>query len=169
MKKKGLLLSLIAFFSSVQAIEAELTWDDTIPLDAEALAESGIRETYEQYILPHLCHYVVHPLVITEKFAQENMVYSVFAGDKNYDIFGSQISEPDTWGRATWAIFSIVNQQLADSDIRFYALDNGNGLAGMFLTQQEYQRYVRVLEKEKKYTDIPYIPTDEPPWFGQRH
>jgi hypothetical protein len=38
---------------------------------------------------------------------------------------------------ATYALFSIVNTQLAGSPCRFYAINGGNELGGMFLTPEQ--------------------------------
>jgi hypothetical protein len=75
-------------------------------------------------------------------------------------------NEDESWGKATYALFSIVNAQLAGSPYRFYAINGGNDLGGMFLTLEEYEAAKRSL---KRKSDWPYLPTDEPPDYGQPH
>jgi hypothetical protein len=75
-------------------------------------------------------------------------------------------SEENSWGLATYAFFSIVNQQLPEKAPHFYAINGGNDLGGMFLSPEEVSRARATLKKRE---DWPYLPTKEPPWFGQEH
>lgn len=169
MKRWGWLLAVTACFTSVHAAEPTLNWDAMIHLDAEDLAEEGIAEHYVQDVLPTLRQYVAQPLEVSEQLDNDAAIYNVSAGGQQYAISSPQISEADSWGRATWAFFDIVNRQFSASDYRFYAFYNGNDLCGMFLTRQAYQHYVDGLSRMSRKTEIPYIPTAQAPWYGQPH
>jgi hypothetical protein len=63
-------------------------------------------------------------------------------------------------------LFTIINDQLTESKFRFYAIHGGNVLGGMFLTCDEAAAARTSLSRKR---DWPFIPTDEPPWYGQHH
>jgi hypothetical protein len=144
-----------------------LDYDRWIHLDAEALAETGFREAYES-LLPELRKYVPQPAPIEEVIDNDTPSYSVRCGTKEYAIYGPEHDEENSnsWGRATFAFFSIVNDQLAGSEYRFYAINGGNDLGGMFLTPAQARAAQDTLPNRR---DWPYLPTDEPPWYGQHH
>jgi hypothetical protein len=64
------------------------------------------------------------------------------------------------------ALFSIVNAQLKNSTHRFYAINGGNDLFGMFLTPAEATAAQKSLPNK---SDWPYLPKDEDEWYGQYH
>ncbi|GKX56700.1 hypothetical protein SOASR030_28120 [Leminorella grimontii] len=171
MKKNGFISLIFSLFSLLPLNgQAAFNYDATIHLDAEDLAEAGIKEIYEKGVLPQLRLYVEHPASIEEILDNDNGSYSVVANGKQYDIYGVQIEEYDSWGYATYSLFDIVNRQLASSDRKFYAFYAGNDLSGMFLTAEEYQRCVDdVIQKKAAKYNLPYFPTMETPWFGQPH
>jgi hypothetical protein len=145
-----------------------LNYDDAIPLDAEALAEGGIAEGYES-VLPKLCQFVKPPAIIEEERDDDAPSYSVRCGDSEFKIYDSNLDEDEgsnSWGRATAALFSIVNEQLKNSTHRFYAINGGNDLFGMFLTPGEAAAAQRSLPNKSHW---PYLPKDEEPWYGQYH
>ena len=72
-------------------------------------------------------------------------------------------NEDASWPNATYALFSIVNAQLTGSPYRFYAINGGNDLGGMFLTSEQYEGAKRSLERK---SDWPYLPSDQPPLYG---
>lgn len=147
-----------------------INWDNLIHLDAEDLAEQGIKEIYEKEVIPHLINYVANPIEIEEIKSIDNSQYQVKANNIVYLIYDDNIEQYLSWGYATFALFDIVNQQLKDSDFKFYAFENGNELSGMFMSNAEYQQYCNQLKINKeKLIEIPYIPTLEPDWFGQHH
>lgn len=117
-------------------------------LDAEALAETGIKEAYEG-LQATLKQYVAAPLPVEEQIDSVNARYTVTAGDIRYLIFSDTTPEADSWGNATYALFCIVNQQLAHSPYRFYAVNAGNDLGGLFLTQAQYQSAIASLKKRR--------------------
>ena len=100
-----------------------LDYDKLIFLDAEELAEGGIREAYTSIL-------------------------------------------PQSLGRAAHALFKIINDQLTNSEYRLFAINGGNDLGGMFLTQSELEDARRSLPRPE---DWPYLPTPEHPWYGQPH
>jgi hypothetical protein len=144
-----------------------LNYDDLVFLDAEDLAEGGIAQAYES-MLPYLRKYVQQPSQIEEITDNDAPRYAVKCGAKEFVVY-----EPDrdnkigvSWGRAAFVFFTIVNDQLASSGYRFYAINGGNDLAGMFLTPAQAQAaQITLLNKR----DWPYLPNDEPPWYGQHH
>lgn len=144
-----------------------LDYDKLILLDAEYLAEAGIREAYES-LLPELRKYVPEPGEIKEVIDHKAGRYAVRSGTKEFVIYAPDLRDEggDSWGRATVAFFNIVNDQLADSQYRFYAINGGNDLAGMFLTPAQAADAQKTLPNK---TDWPYFPKDEPDWYGQHH
>jgi hypothetical protein len=144
-----------------------LDHDRWIHLDAEDLAETGIRKAYER-LLPELRKYVPQPAPVEEIIDNDTPRYSVRCGSKEYAIYGPELDEADdnSWGHATFAFFHLVNGQLAGSEYRLYAINGGNELGGMFLTPAQARAAQDWLPKPR---DWPYLPTDEPPWYGQYH
>lgn len=144
-----------------------LNYDELVHLDAEDLAETGIREAYER-LLPELRKYVPNPTRVEEELDGDIPRYTVRCGGIEYAIFGPELGEENggSWARATLALFYIVNRQLAGSAYRFYALNGGNDLHGMFLTPKQATEARDALTNRR---DWPYLPTDEPPWYGQYH
>ncbi|WP_455207431.1 hypothetical protein [Kaarinaea lacus] len=167
MKKR--LAMILAFFGvssnngQPQAYPYELNYDNLIHLDAENLAEQGIKEAYEE-LKPNLKKYIEKPAEIIEKLDNNIPSYSVVCNGKNYEIYGSALVEGQSWGRAGYALFNIVNEQLKGQKVKFYAINGGNDLGGMILTEEEYNNAIKSLERK---TDWPYIPTLEHPWYGQ--
>ncbi|MDP9941331.1 hypothetical protein [Ectopseudomonas alcaliphila] len=162
-----LLLALGLFGSQQSQATTSLNYDSLILLDAEALAEQGISEAYER-LLPHLKKYVKSPIKIEEQFSSEIGRYSVKAGGEAYEIYGPGIegNEAESWGRATHAFFHIINKQIVSGDIRFYAVNNGNDLGGIFLSQSAVEQSKVALKNRQ---DWPYLPEPTPPWYGQHH
>jgi len=144
-----------------------LDYDRWIHLDAEDLAEAGIGEAYESLQL-ELRNYVQQPARIEELINNEAPRYSVKCGTMEFVIYEPELDSEsgNSWGRATFAFFTIINDQLASSEYRFYAINGGNDLGGMFLTQAQAQAAQKTLPNK---TDWPYLPTDEQPWYGQFH
>jgi len=143
-----------------------IDYDAMIHLDAEALAETGVKAAYEE-ILPSLKVYIAQPVKVTEVIDQKNSKYSVIANGKTYLIY-DELADPqmNSWGNATFALFDIINSQLVNSPVRFYALNGGNDLFGIFLTPQDAESSKKGL---KKKSDWPYLPKSDKPWFGMFH
>jgi hypothetical protein len=144
-----------------------LDYDQWIHLDAEDLAETGIGEAYER-LLPELRKYVPQPARVEEVIDNDAPSYSVRCATKEHSIDGPDLDDGigNSWGRASFAFFSIVNDQLATSEYRLYAINGGNDLGGMFLTTAQARESRDSLPNR---TDWPYLPTDEDPWYGQYH
>jgi hypothetical protein len=145
-----------------------LNYDDAIPLDAEALAEGGIAETYER-LLPELRKFVKNPAeTIEEDLDNDSPSYTVRCEGSQFVIYAPGIDggEGNSWGRATVALFAIVYEQLKSSSHRLYAINGGNDLFGMFLTPAEASAAQKSLPNKR---DWPYLPKNEEPWYGQYH
>jgi hypothetical protein len=145
----------------------ELDYTSAVHLDAEALAEQGIAQGYAN-IQPLLKTYSVVPLVVGEKIQADKGIYAVTAEDHVQQISPSPLGggEYESWGVATVALFDIVNRQLVESPVKFYALNSGNDLMGIFLTESQAEAAKRSL---KRRSDWPYLPRMQVPWFGQYH
>lgn len=148
-----------------------IDYDLAFPLDGEDLAEEGVQDAYRE-IVPLLAGYGVQARLVTENFESSSGDYSIDFDGLRYVIVGpggaegSWESQADAWGLATCALFDIVNRQLAGNDVRFFALSGGNELHGIFMSAAQAERARRALPRKR---DWPYLPTPEPPWFGQPH
>jgi hypothetical protein len=160
-------LVLLSSCKSEGHLRYELDYDQMILLDAEALAEGGIGEAY-QSLLPKLRRFVSQPVEIEEVIEDNASRYAVRYRDREYNIYspGFEDREGQSWGRATHALFSIVNDELVNSEHLFYAINSGNDLGGMFLTPEECEAAQKSLSGK---TDWPYLPTLDHPWYGQHH
>ena len=145
----------------------QLNYDEMVLLDAEDLAETGIGEAYKA-LLARLRQFVQEPAEVEEITDFDVPTYSVRSLGKEYKIYspGLEDGEGQSWGRATCAFFRIINEQMGHSNHRFYAINSGNDLGGIFLTQTEREAAIKSLGNK---TDWPYIPTNEHPWYGQPH
>ena len=144
-----------------------LDYDKLIHLDSENLAEQGIGKAYED-LAKHLRAHGVEPAPVEEVIDASGSEYRLRFRGAEFVIYSPSVagSEENSWGLATYAFFSVVNQQLPESGPRFYAIDGGNDLGGMFLTAEEVSRARATLKRRE---DWPYLPTNEGPWFGQEH
>jgi hypothetical protein len=143
-----------------------LNYDDAIHLDAEDLAEAGIAEAYER-LLPRLRQFVKQPLKVIETRDDDAPSYSVQCGGKSFAIYAPEIeATSNSWGNATVALFTIVNDQLVNSTHRFYAINGGNDLFGIFLTPAQAAEAQKTLPNKR---DWPYLPKDEQEWYGEFH
>jgi hypothetical protein len=145
-----------------------LDYEKMIFLDAENLAEAGIKRAYARKIVPRLGEYVSEIAEVQEIIDNSAPSYSVTCGGLEYAIYapGLPDQEGQSWGRATHALFELVNAQLVKSEYRLYAVNGGNDLGGIFLTQSECDSARRALPRKD---DWPYLPTLEHPWYGQFH
>jgi hypothetical protein len=143
-----------------------IDYDTAIHLDAEALAETGIQTAYEE-ILQELRKYIDHPSKVVEVIDQINSKYSIIANGRTYVIYDEQLDpKMNSWGNATFAFFDIINSQLVNSPVRFYALNGGNDLFGIFLPPQDAESSKKGI---KRKSDWPYLPKNETQWFGMFH
>jgi hypothetical protein len=143
----------------------ELDYEELVYLDAEGLAETGIKEAYDA-LLPELRKYLPAPAAVEEIIDNGAPRYAVFAEGVEYLVYSSELdsSEGRSWGRATYIFFQIVNAQLSGSTHRFYAFYGGNDLGGMFLTSAEAELASGSLASKAEW---PYLPTMDHPWYGQ--
>jgi hypothetical protein len=148
-------------------VDFDLNYDDIVILDAESLAEGGIGDAYEE-LLPKLQQYVAQPRMIEENLDDDAPRYSVTYGAKEFVVYSPELDEGEgqSWGRATNTFFAIVNDQLASSEYRFFAINGGNDLGGMFLQPAQAEAARNGLPRK---LDWPYLPNDEHPWYGQCH
>jgi hypothetical protein len=144
-----------------------LDYDRMTLLDAENLAEEGIADAYNR-LLPELRKYIDHPANLEEVTDPDVPTYAIRCNGKEHLICSAD--EPGTeeasWGRATYFFFLIVNEQLEGAGVRFYAINGGNELGGLFLTPEQARSAQAMLHQKD---DWPYIPVLDPPWFGQFH
>lgn len=163
-----LILLIFVRFRSRREEAVVLNYDDMIMLDAEALGEGDIGSAYKDKVLPALRRYVASPAEIVEEINPETSTYKVTSQGKTYVIYSPDMdtSKGQSWGNATFALFDIVNSQLQDSPYRFYGINGGNDLGGIFLTQAARDRAVKFLNRK---TDWPYLPKPDYPWYGQPH
>ena len=142
-----------------------LDYDQWIALDAESLAETGIAEAYGD-LTPHLVGLGISPDPIEEITNSDLPSYAVRHKDTVYQVYGPDMPEEHhAWGRATYVLFAIVNSQLQESEVRFYATHGGNDLGGFFL-RPEMAEKARGMSNKR---DWPYVPDLENPWYGQPH
>ena len=150
----------------VDADTGEIDYDLAIALDAEDLAEQGLRLLYTEDVAPALAERGVTPASLQEDIDTTTGRYVVEANGVRYQIAGPTIDEADSWGNATFALFDIVNRQLVEMDFTFYALNGGNDLFGIFMSPDDAERARRALPRK---TDWPCIVTPEPRWNGAYH
>jgi len=146
---------------------ATLDYEQAIHLDAEDLAEQGIGKAYER-LLPELGKHVAQPAEVQEVIDDDLRSYAVRCNGEEHLIYSSNEpnSERESWGRATYFFFQVVNSQLTTTGVRFYAINGGNDLFGMFLSQEHAQAVRAGLPRK---ADWPYLPEFGEPWWGQSH
>jgi hypothetical protein len=144
-----------------------LDYDKMLVLDAEDLAEAGIKKAYES-ALPALRQYISEPAQVQELVDNDAPSYLVRCAGQEYMIYSPTLPDDkgQLWGRASYMFFKIINDQLAKSEYRLYAINGGNDLGGMFLTQPECEAARKSLPRKD---DWPYLLTLEHPWYGQLH
>jgi hypothetical protein len=143
----------------------KLDYEKMFILDAEELAEAGIKGAYDS-LLDALGQYTSSPAEVQEILDNDAPSYVVRCRETEYVIYSPATSHDESWGRATYALFKIVNDQLVKSTYRLYAINGGNDLGGIFLTESECDAARRSLPRRE---DWPYLPTQEHPWYGQQH
>jgi hypothetical protein len=103
---------------------------------------------------------------VTEYQDSQTNLYSVEFDGHRYPVHGPNLAVDHAWGLAAYALFDIINRQLAPADIRLYTINGGNDLFGIFMTPEQADRARTVLTRK---SDWPYLPASEPPWFGMFH
>ena len=135
--------------------------DDVVLLDAEELADKGILEAFE-HLHPQLREYDWLPVDIEEEVDADGAMYTVFADEQRYDIRGDGVTG-HAWTLATVAFFDIVNTSLAVATHKFYALHRGNDLAGVFLSDEQFQMARQSIKRRSQW---PWIPVNQAPDYG---
>ena len=156
---------LVLLSVAAPAAGQELDYSNAIHLDAEALAEQGMAEAYLR-VRPALKAHVAVPLVLIEEMDAHRGVYSVKTGGRTQRIYPSPLggNEYESWGVATAAFFAIVNRQLGKAPVKLYALNAGNDLMGIFLTERQATAARKNLKRRAEW---PYLPSMRAPRFGQ--
>src|SRR5215475_10669062 len=105
----------------------KLDYSKMVVLDAEDLAEGGILWAY-QPVRKILSQYIAEPAEIQEVVDDGKPSYAVRCRREEYVIYSPALPDDDgqNWGRATYAFFKIVNDQLVNSEYRLYAINGGN-------------------------------------------
>jgi hypothetical protein len=144
-----------------------LDYEKMILLDAEDLAEQGISTAYSK-LLPELTKYAEQPATLQELLDPDVPSYRILCSGEEYLIYSGDEpgTEEESWGRATYFFFLIVNKQLSQASVRFYAVNGGNDLDGIFLSPEQAQSIQAALPSK---SDWPYLPELSAPWFGQFH
>jgi len=149
------------------SLRSAFNFKNIVMLDAESLAEQGIGEAYKK-LLPMLREYVAKPAELEEIVDEALPSYAIRCNGQEHVVYSANEpnSERDSWGRAAYFFFSVVNSQLAATGVRFYALYGGNDLGGIFLQPQQVKEAQVALPRK---SDWPYIPELSGPWWGQPH
>ena len=142
-------------------------YEDLIHLDAESLAEQDILKAYRN-LRPHLVRLGVEPAEMKEETDEYASYYSVSFGKRKFEVYSPELEADgwNSWGRAPFALFKIINLQLRGKPQRLYAVGGANDLAGIFLMQSEAKKIRRAWSRPQ---DWPYLPKVEMPWYGQFH
>ena len=121
MKNGSKFVAVIALLLQGNAMAYELDYDQIVILDAEDLAETGMKEAYV-LLLPELAKHIADPIALEENIDNDTPRYSVSAAGAEYVIYAPELddAEASSWGRATWAFFSIVNEQLKNTSVLCY-------------------------------------------------
>jgi hypothetical protein len=130
-----------------------LDYDNYIALDAEHLAETGLKAQYDK-LRPRLRKYIAQPAAVRELINNDEPSYIVVCQGIRYFIYGGN-DQDHSWDNATFALFDIVNRQLAKTKVRFFAFYHGNDLGGMFLPPREAETAKKSLPRK---ADWPYLP-----------
>ena len=131
-----------------------------VGLDAEDLTEAGIENPYDSRLV-QFRRFISEPAAIQEFVDTDVPRYSVMYRAVEYTIDPPDIPPGQSWGRATYALFKIVNDQLINSEYRLYASNGGNDLGGMFFKASECDAARQSLPRREGW---PYLPTLEHPW-----
>ena len=139
MKRRAFILGLGSIGAAGAAEQRKpfaLNYEKFISLDAEQLAEAGIKAAYDKKLRPALRKYASSLAAIRELINDEKASYSVVCQGVRYFIYGGD-DQDHSWDNATFALFDIVNRQLGKSGVKLYAFYGGNDLGGMVLTPAE--------------------------------
>jgi hypothetical protein len=150
----------------VQVVDDGLDYDEMIHLDAEEIAEQGIVEAYEA-MRPSLEKYIQRADEVEEIVNIDVGAYTVRFRGQDFVVYSPELgTDGESWGRATYVLFHIINEQLKSKSVRLYAFYGGNDLGGMFLNEAAVEKSRSILMNRRHW---PFIPELESPWYGQYH
>lgn len=162
-----IMLALAGLFGSTvasgqQSAADPIPYEEVVSLDAERLAEGGMIEVYDE-IEPVIVSHGGRPDTLQAHNDAKTDRYSIAHRGITYPVSGGDISVAQGWGNAAAVFFEIVNRQMEGSEYRFYALNHGNDLQGVFLTDKQY---AAARAFHRRGADTPFRPTREAPMFG---
>jgi hypothetical protein len=144
-----------------------IDYEMAIPLDAESLAETGMKEAYEE-LQRQSGDIGVKWAPMRELWDGQDEGYDggenyrLEVSGKIYPVFGSAPTN-DPWSVATATFFDVVNSQLSESPFKFYGVNAGNDLHVVRLTAEEFEE-AKLYHKGSPY--CPYLPDYLPPKYG---
>jgi hypothetical protein len=117
---------MASFFSRIfrgSKPEPHLDYEKLIQLDADHLAEQGIADAYAR-VCEQFTQFVERPAEVRQLVDNDAPSYAIRCGGAEHVVYSPAIpgSDDRSWGRATYILFSLVNEQLHKPPVRFYAL-----------------------------------------------
>ncbi len=153
--KLGVLAALCGGCLDTTADTSKFDYERLIHLDAELLCELGIEDAYLS-VSKKLNEWVVPEGI--KKVETNTDDYIVEIGGERYPIYihAQQPTVTDCWENATNVFFHIVNKQLANANVKFFAFYFGNDLHGGFLNEND----LNLLKTENSNNEYewPYLP-----------
>src|SRR3954463_1349425 len=111
---KALLKYIFGSQAEAESPGNSIEYEQVVHLDAEDLAEQGIKAAYAE-LMPALLHHAKAPIEVSEEIDADAGSYAVVANGSRYEIWGPVLSSEDGWARAAVTFFSIVNENLDQS------------------------------------------------------
>ena len=123
-------------------------------IDAEELIEGSFSSLYDE-VRKKL---IKHGIELEEDCIEEDVdtsegVTTVSYNDQEYILCNNDIE--DSWERGAYVFFMIINSQIYDKNLKFYAVNGGNDLSGILLKKSEGARLMKLFANDE---DLPYIP-----------
>ena len=123
-------------------------------IDAEELIEGSFSSLYDD-VREKL---IKHGIELEEDCIEEDVdtsegVTTVSYNDQEYILCNNDIE--DSWERGAYVFFMIINSQIYDKNLKFYAVNGGNDLSGILLKKSEVARLMKSFPGDE---DLPYIP-----------
>ena len=123
-------------------------------IDAEELIEGSFSSLYDD-VREKL---IKHGIELEEDCIEEGVdtsegVTTISYNDQEYILCNNDIE--DSWERGAYVFFMIINSQIYDKNLKFYAVNGGNDLSGILLKISEVARLMKSFPGDE---DLPYIP-----------
>jgi len=123
-------------------------------IDAEELIEGSFSSLYDD-VREKL---IKHGIELEEDCIEEDVdtsegVTTISYNDQEYILCNNDIE--DSWERGAYVFFMIINSQIYDKNLKFYAVNGGNDLSGILLKKSEVARLMKSFPGDE---DLPYIP-----------